>query len=87
MHMLLGIHIFVALSSLVLTTVAYIRLSRKSLNASYALVGATLITGTALVITGSSSLVHSCLTGLLYLGIVSFGLVLVRRQLAKSIEV
>lgn len=84
MLMLLLTHVVIALASVVLTGLAYIQPSQAKLHSSYALVGLTLASGTALVITTHSALLSSCMTGLFYLGIVLSGIVAARRKLASE---
>lgn len=82
--MLLLAHVIIALSSLVLTGLAYIRPTQEKLRVSYALVGLTLASGTVLVITTHSPLLSSCVTGLVYLGIVLSGIIATRHKLATD---
>lgn len=82
--MLLVTHVLIALSSIVLTGMAYLSPSQRKLRTSYGLVGLTLASGTALVITTHSPLLSSCMTGLVYLGIVMSGILLAQRRLAAE---
>jgi hypothetical protein len=82
--MLLIIHVSIALSSIVVTGLAFFRPSRQKLVTSYGLVGLTLVSGTALVITTHSPLVSSCVTGLAYLTVEMFGIILTQRKLASE---
>ena len=66
---ILIIHITIALSSIVLSTLAAVAPTQAKLNASYGLIGATLATGTYLVIARHTSLLHVCAEGLLYLAV------------------
>lgn len=81
--LLLG-HVTIALTSLVYTTYAYFNASKNKLRVAYGMVGATLVSGTWLVISTHSNMLHSCETGLIYLGIVSAGLLSVRHKLPKE---
>ncbi|HSX32379.1 MAG TPA: hypothetical protein VLF43_03890 [Candidatus Saccharimonadales bacterium] len=82
--MILILHIAAALSSLAVTTFAFMSPSQAKLRASYALTAFTLASGTYLVVASHAALLQACTTGLLYLGAVSFGIVSVRRKLAAS---
>ena len=84
MVMILVTHILIALTSLVATTLLYISPSHKRLNISYALIAATLASGTVLVVETKSSMLSSCISGLVYLGIALTGALLGRKKLAKQ---
>jgi hypothetical protein len=68
-------HVIVALSSIVLTTYAFVAPTKRKIYTSYAFVGLTLATGTDLVITTHTALLSACITGLFYLGVVSIGII------------
>ncbi|HEU5004777.1 MAG TPA: hypothetical protein VFT49_01685 [Candidatus Saccharimonadales bacterium] len=82
--MLLGIHIIVALASLVSTGLALISPSTTKLRASYELIALTVVSGTYLVLHTHLPLTQACLTGLTYLGISSLAVVLARHKLARQ---
>ena len=82
--MLLLLHIGIALGSIVFTTYLYFQPSVGKFRVSYGLVGATIASGTALVIRAHSPLLSSCITGLTYLGIVSIGIIAAHYKLAKQ---
>lgn len=77
-------HITIALISIVCTTLTYVAPSKTKLRISYSLVALTLGTGTWLVISTGSPLLHSCITGLLYLSIVSAGIIAAQHKLKES---
>jgi len=79
--MILIFHIIIALSSLAFTTYAFFSPSARKLQASYALVGLTLATGTYLVIHKPSHIMQGCATGLLYVAIVTIGIVSAQKKL------
>jgi hypothetical protein len=60
------------------------RPTKRKLQISYSLVGLTLVSGTALVVTTHSPLLSSCMTGLVYLGIVLSGIFATQRKLATE---
>jgi hypothetical protein len=84
--MILVLHIVAALSSLIVTTLAYMLPSKAKLHASYALMALTLASGTFLVVSSHAHLLQACTTGLVYVGAVSVGIVGVRRKLAHAAE-
>ena len=82
--MLLMLHIFIALSSLGFATYLYISPNSAKFKIAYGLVAGTLASGTALVVVTHSPLLSSCMSGLIYLAIVSFGLAAARHKLAAG---
>jgi hypothetical protein len=72
--MIVLIHVLIALSSIIATSILAIFPSRAKLYASYSLIAATLVSGTYLVISTHQPILKSCITGLVYLGVVMFGL-------------
>lgn len=82
--MILILHIIIALASIVYTGYVYIRPSWAKLRNSYILVAGTLASGTYLVVIKPSHLLSICLTGLVYLGIVSIGIVAARFKIAAE---
>lgn len=83
--MILLTHVIIALTSLGVATWAVISPSRAKLRANYALIAATLASGTWLVIATHSPLLSSCMTGLIYLGAVTTGVVVSARRLAREV--
>lgn len=82
--MILLLHIAIALSSVAYTTYLYISPSDTKFKVSYGFVAATLASGTYLVVSTGGHLLRSCITGLVYLGIVSFGIRLARTRYAHQ---
>lgn len=86
--MVLLIHIIIAFSSIVYTFFAFFNPSKSKLYISYAFVAMTIATGTYLTVTiPSSHLTSVCMTGLIYLGIVTPTLILTRNRLAKAVHI
>jgi hypothetical protein len=79
--MILLFHVLIALSSLAFTTYLYFRPSKGKFYASYGLIAATLASGTWLVVSTHSPLLSSCITGLIYLGVVLSGVFAAHRKL------
>lgn len=75
-------HISIAIASMVLTAIAFFAPSVTKLRIIYALVAATLITGTELVILNPVSMAKTCITGLVYLSLVAIGIVATRKRLS-----
>ena len=82
MSMILLLHIIIALSSLVVTAVAFVTPKRSLLLASYVLVALTIMTGTYVTITSPGHMVQACVSGLLYTAVALGGIGAVRRKLA-----
>jgi hypothetical protein len=78
-------HVIIALSSMALTTYLYFKPSKRKFHAAYGLVAATLASGTYLVVSTHSPLLSSCMTGLIYLGAVSGGMIAARRRVRADI--
>lgn len=68
--MLLLIHISIALLSIAVSGLTYVRPAKRRFTASYILVGGTLATGTALVLSSPAHLGAACVSGLVYLALV-----------------
>ena len=69
--MILLVHILIALSSVGVATLAFFKPTNARLYTSYGLIAATLASGTFLILTLSTNILKSCLTGLVYVTIVS----------------
>jgi hypothetical protein len=82
--MVLLTHIVIALTSIIVTSWAFFVPSQAKLRATYVLAGLTLVSGTFLVVSAKAHLVQACATGLVYLAIVSFGIVATERKLASA---
>ncbi len=82
--MLLISHIIIALSSIVYSTFLFFVPTKRNLRISYGLVGLTLTSGTLLVVVSGARILQTCTTGLMYLGIVSIGMVYAHYELAHA---
>ena len=82
--MILITHIIVAISSLAWTAYVYFRPSKTGLRVAYVLVATMLLTGFYLVLSKPSHLTQTCIEGLVYLGVVSYGIVSARNKLTKN---
>lgn len=70
--MIILTHVIIALLSVAVATFTYFKPSAKKFYASYGFIIATIASGTYLIISLQSNILRSCLTGLLYVTIVSF---------------
>ena len=82
--MLLILHIVIALAGIGSSAYLFVHPTREVLRQTYTLVTGTLLSGTYLVISTSAKLSHACQSGLVYLAIVSVGIVYAHRKLAVA---
>lgn len=78
--MIVLLHVLIAISSVAWTTHLYFAPTRRKFYAAYGLIAATLASGTYLVISTHSPLLSSCVTGLIYLGVVLSGVFAASRK-------
>lgn len=83
--MIVLMHVVVALLGIVLSTYSFFQPSKASLRFSYTLIASTLISGTYLVVSTHSPLLQACTSGLVYIGVVSLGIIPARKKLAVKI--
>lgn len=69
--MVILIHVIIALTSIVIASVAFFRPSIKKLMVSYGFILGTIASGTYLLVTVPSHILESCLMGLSYLVVVT----------------
>lgn len=69
--MIVFIHVIIALASVLFSSITFFKSSIKKLVVSYGLIVATVASGTFLIITTPGDMLKSCLTGLLYVTVVS----------------
>jgi hypothetical protein len=82
--MIVLIHVLIALASMAYSTYVFFSPSQTKLRLSYGLVGATVASGTYLIVTNPAHMVQSCTTGLIYLGVVSVAIISARHKLAHE---
>jgi len=80
---MLIIHIFVALLSLVFSSVTYFRPSARKIQIGSAMVGATLASGTYLVLSRPVHILSTCISGLVYVAAVGTMLSLAKYRLSR----
>ena len=81
--MFLIVHILIAILSIIYTGYTLISPTKNKINASYFFVMTTIGSGSYLIFLNSSHLVGACISGLFYLGVVSVGILIARKKLAK----
>ena len=69
--MIILIHVIIAFTSIVIASFTFFKPTLKKLAASYGFILATVGTGTYLILTASSHILQSCITGLVYLTVVT----------------
>lgn len=82
--LILPFHIIVALGSMAYGSWLILRPSLRGLRINYALIAATLVTGTYLVIALHSNILQSCLSGLAYTAVVTVEAAIGRQRLLKA---
>jgi multisubunit Na+/H+ antiporter MnhB subunit len=82
--MYIAIHVIIAVSTLVYTTYLYYYPSPKKFNPAYWLLGFTLASGTLLIFISGANILRTCLTGLLYIGVVSAVIIAAKHKLASQ---
>jgi hypothetical protein len=80
--MLVLLHVLIALASIIYTAYVYFYPSAGKLPATYALFVLTFLTGTYLVWSKPGHLTESCISGLIYFALVSYGIVAARQKLS-----
>lgn len=82
--MILAVHIFLALSSIILASISTLYPSPGKLYACCGLATGTLASGTFLVVSSGSHLIEACLSGICYLAVVSALVIRVQSKLATE---
>lgn len=83
--MIIVLHILAALTSIAVTTLAYLAPSVRKLQLSTGLVALTLISGTYLVVSSHTRILETCLIGLVYTAGVVYGIVAAQQKLAAEL--
>jgi hypothetical protein len=82
--MALIIHIIIAVSSIAFTSLLFITPSAVKFRVNYLLIGLTLTTGTYLVVSTNTAMLKACMSGLIYIGIVTLGTLAARYKYARQ---
>ena len=83
--MIITTHIIVALLSVVFSGILYFKPKKSNFYVTFALIAATLLSGTYLVIQTHSSLAHACISGCVYLGVVMAGIIPAYKKISSNI--
>lgn len=81
---MLIIHISIAILSILFASASLLRPTYNKLITSYISVGATLVSGTYLVLSTKSSMISACISGLIYTTIVVAALHMAERRLQSK---
>lgn len=84
--MIILVHVLIAFAGLVATTFTYLNPSDNKIKTSWVFAFLTLASGVYLVASIPTALVHACVAGIIYLGIMTFGIVAARHKLATVHE-
>lgn len=81
--MILLTHIIIALASVAWASVTFFQPTHKKFIASYGLILATIASGTTLIIVDSSAMLHACVSGLIYVTVISIVTIAAQMKLRK----
>mgnify|MGYP000392018642 CR=1 FL=1 len=84
--MILVVHIMIAVTSVLYTAYILLAPTKKKIQLSGRMVAATIASGTILVVSAQANMVQSCITGLLYTGVMFFALAIAKWRLAEESE-
>jgi hypothetical protein len=84
--MIVLVHVLIALSSIVSSTLLAVFPSKAKLYLSSGLIASTLVSGTILVLVTHSSILKSCITGLVYLAVVMAEVAVGSRSMASKTQ-
>lgn len=84
--MLLILHVGVALTSIAYAAYVFFSPSKSKLYTTYALIGATVATGTILTLQNPTHIPQACSVGLLYLTAMFIGIALIRTKLSRVLS-
>ncbi len=83
--MILLSHIVIAFASLGYSVYLFFFPTKARLNVSYVLLGLTVASGTVLIVSSKSHMLETCVMGLFYVGLTTFGIVSAKHKLAAEI--
>jgi len=69
--MIILIHVVIAVSSIIVSGLSFIRPTNAKLKTSYLLIGSTLLSGTYLVFSAQASILRTCVSGLVFVAATS----------------
>lgn len=82
--MILTLHIAIAVASIIYTAYVYFSPTPAKLRGTYVMTGLTIASGTWLVLANPAHMVQACMSGLVYLGVMFFGIALAKGKLANN---
>jgi hypothetical protein len=80
------LHIIIAISSIVVSSLVFIKPSQRLLQINYSLIGATFASGFYLVYIMPTHMIQACMSGVTYLAIVAILTVVARRKVAILLQ-
>jgi hypothetical protein len=80
--MIVVLHVAIAVASILCATFGYIKPTNNNLRMSYLLIALTFTSGFFLVIAEPAHMVRTCLSGIIFLSVVTAGVMLTRRKMA-----
>ena len=75
------LHVVIALASIAVASYGYVRPSKLVLRTAYSLVGMTLASGLYVVWNAPAHMVQACISGLVYIGVISIAIVAIKAKL------
>lgn len=81
--MMIMLHVLVACASIVCSVLGLVTASRRTVIASYGLIIATVVSGSAMMVFESVSLLHLCVSGLAYTMLASALSVMAHRRVRR----
>jgi|GEM_PF-2350203 len=82
--MILVVHIIIALTSVIHSTIGIFSPSQAKLKMTYILMGGTLASGVFLGFDKHVNLGHACLSGIVYVCLVSINILITKRRLSST---
>jgi hypothetical protein len=82
--MLLVSHIIIAMAGIISSAVLFVSPTKIKFYLTYGLIGGTLVSGTILTLTRPAHITQTCVTGLAYLLVTSFGIAGAKLKLAHQ---
>jgi len=80
------IHVTIAVLSIIISSFVFFKPSLKKLAISYGFIIATVASGTYLLVSSPSNILHTCLAGLFYLTVVSLVTIATHVRMRKLAE-
>jgi hypothetical protein len=84
--MILLTHIIIALASVLFSSLTFFTPSIKKLAIGYGLILGTIASGTVLIVTASASILHACISGLVYTTIITLVTIATHVRIRRAVE-